>query len=40
MRFVKRHQPRYDEAWKKLVYSKVLRPFEMEEFLCNIDSAF
>jgi hypothetical protein len=40
MRFVKRHQLRYDEAWKKLVDSQVLRPFETEEFICNIDSAF
>jgi hypothetical protein len=40
MRFVKRQQPRYDEAWKKLVDSKVLRPFETEEFICNIKSAF
>jgi len=40
MRFVKRHQPRYDEAWKKLVDSKVLRSSETEEFICNIDSAF
>ena len=24
MRFVKRHQPQYDEAWKKLVDLKVL----------------
>lgn len=40
MRFVKRHQPQYDEAWKKLVDSKILRPFETEEFICNIASAF
>ena len=40
MRFVKRHQLRYDEAWKKLVDSKVLRPFETEEFVWNIDSSF
>ena len=40
MRFVKRHQPRYDEAWKKLVDSQVLRPSETEEFICNIESAF
>ena len=40
IRFVKRHQPRYDEAWKKLVDSEVLRSFETEEFICNINSAF
>ena len=40
MRFVKRLKPRYDEAWKKLVDSGVLRPSETEEFICNIDSAF
>ncbi len=40
MRFVKRHQPRYDEAWTKLVDSNALRPFETEEFICNIHSAF
>jgi hypothetical protein len=40
MRFVKRHQPRYEEAWKKLVDSQVLRPSETEEFICSIDSAF
>ena len=40
MRFVKRHQARYDEAWKKLVESRVLRPFETEEVICDIASAF
>jgi len=40
MRFVKRHQLEYDEAWKQLLDSGVLRPFEIEEFICNIDSAF
>ncbi len=40
MRFVKRHQPRYDEAWKKLVDSNVLRPSETEEFIWNLDSSF
>ena len=40
MRFVKRLQPQYDEAWKKLVDSGVLRPSETEEFINNIASAF
>ncbi|CZR65639.1 uncharacterized protein PAC_15539 [Phialocephala subalpina] len=40
MRFVKRQQPQYDEAWKELVDSQVLRPNETEEFICNIASAF
>jgi hypothetical protein len=35
---VKRQQQQYDEAWKKLVGSKVLRPFETEE--SNIESVF
>jgi hypothetical protein len=39
-KFVKRHQPEYDAAWKKLVDSQVLRPFETEEFICDIKSAF
>ncbi|MCJ1260127.1 hypothetical protein MMC24_007967 [Lignoscripta atroalba] len=30
---VKRLQPRYDEAWKKLVDSKLLRSFETEEYV-------
>ncbi|KAK4137335.1 hypothetical protein BT67DRAFT_453680 [Trichocladium antarcticum] len=33
-------QPGYDKAWKALVDSKVLRPFETEEYLDNIDSAY
>ncbi|KAH9214444.1 hypothetical protein DL95DRAFT_389417 [Leptodontidium sp. 2 PMI_412] len=40
MRFVKRHQLRYDEAWRKLVGLKVLKPSETEEFIWNIDSSF
>lgn len=36
----KRRQQWYDNAWKKLVDSKVLRPFETEEFICDIKSAF
>ncbi|KAH8757881.1 hypothetical protein F5883DRAFT_428179, partial [Diaporthe sp. PMI_573] len=37
---VKRMQPEYDAAWKTLVDSSVLRPFETEEYVCNIESAF
>ena len=33
MRFVERHQAEYDEAWKELVDSQVLRPFETAEFI-------
>lgn len=40
MRFVRRRQSKYDEAWKELVSSNVLRSFETEEFICSIDSAF
>ncbi|KAL2352918.1 hypothetical protein BJ546DRAFT_794317, partial [Cryomyces antarcticus] len=40
LRFVERLQPLYDEAWKKIVDSQVLRPFETEEYICNIKSAF
>ena len=40
MRFVKRRQSQYDEAWKELVNSNVLRLFETEKFICNIKSAF
>jgi hypothetical protein len=40
MKFVKRLQPEYDAAWKALVDSQVLRPFETEEFICNIKSTF
>ena len=36
MRTVERHQPKYDEPWKELVDSQVLRPSETEEFICNI----
>ncbi|RDL34579.1 uncharacterized protein BP5553_07707 [Venustampulla echinocandica] len=38
--FAKRHQPRYDEAWRKLLGSRILKPLEVEEIICNIDSAF
>ncbi|CAN8097993.1 unnamed protein product [Discula destructiva] len=37
---VKRMQPKYDTAWKTLVDLSVLRPFETEEYVCNIESAF
>lgn len=40
MRFIKCHQPQYDKLWKKLVNLKVLRPLNMKEFICNIESAF
>ena len=40
IRIVKRLQPGYDEAWKELVDSHVLKPNETEEFICNIDSVF
>ncbi|KAL8907052.1 MAG: hypothetical protein Q9207_001632 [Kuettlingeria erythrocarpa] len=40
MAFVKRRQPQYDQAWKELVDSHVLRPFETEVFICSIDSAY
>lgn len=40
MRFVKRRQPQYNEAWKELVDSHILRHFETEAFICSIDSAF
>jgi hypothetical protein len=39
-RLVRHHQPTYDEAWKALVNTGVLRPFETQEYLHNIDSAF
>jgi hypothetical protein len=32
---VKRQQPLYDEAWKKLVDSKVLRPHETEQYVLS-----
>ncbi len=37
----KYQQQQFDDAWKKLVDSKVLRPFKTEEFICelNIKSA-
>lgn len=40
MRFVERHQPEFDEAWQVLVDAQILRPFETQEFICNIKSAF
>ena len=40
LRTVQRHQLQYDEAWKDLVDSQVLRPFETQELICNIESAF
>ncbi|KAF2185518.1 hypothetical protein K469DRAFT_726674 [Zopfia rhizophila CBS 207.26] len=36
----KRQQQRLDNAWKKLVDAKVLRPFETQEFICSIESGF
>ena len=40
MRIVKRLQPQYDAAWNQLVDAQVLRTFETEEFICDVDSAF
>ncbi|KAH7317404.1 hypothetical protein BKA65DRAFT_483624 [Rhexocercosporidium sp. MPI-PUGE-AT-0058] len=40
IRIVKHLQPEYDEAWKELVDSQVLKPNETEEFICSIDSVF
>jgi hypothetical protein len=40
MRILKLRRPEYDEAWKKLVESRVLRPFETEEFICGSESVF
>lgn len=37
---VKRMQPKYDAAWETLVDANVLRPFETEEYVCNIESSF
>lgn len=39
-RVVEKLQPDYDKAWKTLVDSEVLRPFETEEYVCDIVSAF
>ena len=39
-RYLQRTQPKYDEAWTKLVDSNVLRPFETEEYICDIISSF
>lgn len=38
--FYKSRQRLHDEAWKKLVDFKVLRPEETEEVLCNIKSSY
>ena len=35
-RFLQSKQPSYDEAWKKLVDSNVLRSFETEDYVCGI----
>ncbi|TAQ86163.1 hypothetical protein B7494_g5510 [Chlorociboria aeruginascens] len=40
MAFVKLHQPEYNAAWKKLVDSRVLRPGETEESICNVECIF
>jgi hypothetical protein len=40
MRILKLRRPEYDEAWKKLVESRVLRPFETEEFICGSESVY
>lgn len=37
---INRLQADYDAAWKKLADSGVLRPFETENYVCDIDSAF
>ena len=39
-RSIKRLQPKYDEAWKKLVESAVLKPSETAESLRTTESAF
>lgn len=39
-RLLKKLQPGYDQAWKTLEDAKVLRPFETEEYICNIKSAY
>jgi hypothetical protein len=39
-RTVQHLQPKYDEAWKKLVDSGVLRPGETEEYLRTDESGF
>ncbi|KAK0112338.1 hypothetical protein ONS96_001585 [Cadophora gregata f. sp. sojae] len=39
-RIVKRLQPKYDAAWKKLVDSQVLKPHETEEVIRNMASVF
>ncbi|KAJ3579596.1 hypothetical protein NPX13_g962 [Xylaria arbuscula] len=40
VRVMKVRQPEYDKAWKTLVDAKVLRPFETEEYICDIKCAF
>ena len=39
-RLLKKLQPEYDQAWKTLEDAKVLRPFETEEYICTIKSAY
>ncbi|POS72348.1 hypothetical protein DHEL01_v209259 [Diaporthe helianthi] len=39
-RRVKRMQPKFDAAWKTLVDANLLRPFETQEYVCDIDSSF
>ncbi|KXX80631.1 hypothetical protein MMYC01_203397 [Madurella mycetomatis] len=39
-RSIKRLRPKYNEAWKKLVDSEVLRPGETDETVYTIESAF
>lgn len=39
MSFVEGRQPKYDKVWKELVDLQVLRPFEMENFICSISFA-
>ncbi|KAH8747275.1 hypothetical protein F5883DRAFT_653602 [Diaporthe sp. PMI_573] len=39
-RVVEKLQPDYDTAWKALVDSKVLKPSETEEYICDLESAF
>ena len=40
MNYVKRNQPDYDKAWKELVDSRVLRPFETEKSLFDFELVF
>ncbi|KAI0423527.1 hypothetical protein F5Y09DRAFT_336517 [Xylaria sp. FL1042] len=36
---VQRLQPTFDKAWKTLLHSKVLRPSETQEYICDPESA-